>query len=40
MSKDYWEFEDEKGDIAFLAGVVDVISDRLSLVVEMNLIEN
>lgn len=31
MSKDYWSFENEKGDIAFLAGVVDVISDRLSL---------
>lgn len=31
MSKEYWKFENEKGDIAFLAGVVDVISDRLSL---------
>ena len=31
MSKDFGVFESEKGDIAFLAGVVDVISDRLSL---------
>lgn len=31
MSKDFGDFKCEKGDIAFLAGVVDVISDRLSL---------
>lgn len=32
MSKDYYQFENEKGDVAFLIGLVDVISDKLSLV--------
>lgn len=32
MSKEYYQFENEKGDVAFLIGLVDAISDRLSLV--------
>ena len=31
MSKEYWGFENEDGSTAFLAGVVDVLSDNLSL---------
>ncbi|MDE6025121.1 MAG: hypothetical protein K2G45_06700 [Lachnospiraceae bacterium] len=31
MSKDYYEFEKENGDVGFLAGVVDVLSDNLSM---------
>lgn len=29
MSKEYWGFENEKGDTAFLAGVVDVLTNNL-----------
>lgn len=29
MSKDYYQFKNEKGDVAFLIGLVDVISDKL-----------
>ena len=32
MSKDYYLFKNEKGDVAFLIGLVDVISDKLSLI--------
>lgn len=32
MSKEYYQFENEKGDVAFLIGLVDAISDRLQLV--------
>lgn len=31
MSKEYWGFENETGDNGFLAGVVDVLSDNLSM---------
>lgn len=31
MSKEYWGFENETGDTGFLAGVVDVLSDNLSM---------
>ena len=31
MSKEYCCFESESGETAFLAGVVDVLSDNLSL---------
>lgn len=31
MSKEYWGFDSEKEQTAFLAGVVDVLSDELSL---------
>ncbi len=31
MSKEYFEFENENGDVGFLAGVVDVLSDELSM---------
>ena len=31
MSKEYWCFESESGETSFLAGVVDVLSDNLSL---------
>ena len=31
MSKEYYCFENEKGDTGFLAGVVDVLSDNLSM---------
>ena len=34
MSKDYYCFEDEKGDTGFLAGVVDVLSDNLSMILD------
>ena len=32
MSKDYYLFENENGKTAYLAGVVDVLSDNLSLI--------
>ena len=32
MSREYWTFKGESGETAFLAGVVDVLSDTLSLV--------
>jgi len=32
LSKDYYQFKNEKGDIAFLIGLVDYLSDRLSLI--------
>ena len=32
MSKDYYEFETENGDVGFLAGAVDVLSDKLSMI--------
>ena len=31
MSKEYYEFENENGDVGFLAGVVDVLSDELTM---------
>ncbi|MDE6501211.1 MAG: hypothetical protein K2L10_03935 [Ruminococcus sp.] len=31
MGKEYWNFENEKGDTGFLAGVVDVLSSNLSM---------
>ena len=31
MSKEYWGFDTEKEQTGFLAGVVDVLSDELSL---------
>lgn len=31
MSKEYWGFENETGDTGFLAGVVDVLFDNLSM---------
>lgn len=31
MGKEYWGFENETGDTGFLAGVVDVLSDNLSM---------
>lgn len=31
MSKEYYQFKNEKGDTAFLIGLVDYISDRLTL---------
>lgn len=31
MSKEYFEFENENGDVGFLAGVVDVLSDELTM---------
>ena len=34
MSKEYWGFSAEDGETAFLAGVVDVLSDELSLHIE------
>ncbi len=34
MSKDYWLFEKETGDIGFLAGVVDVLSDNLGMLLD------
>ncbi len=34
MSKEYYHFENEKGDISFLAGVVDVISDYLEMALD------
>ena len=32
MSREYWTLKGESGETAFLAGVVDVLSDTLSLV--------
>ena len=34
MSKDYCGFENETGETGFLAGVVDVISDKLGMVLD------
>ena len=34
VSKEYWGFSGENGETAFLAGVVDVLSDELSLHIE------
>lgn len=36
MSKEYYAFKDEIGKTAFLAGVVDVMSDRLSRVCDFS----
>lgn len=34
MSKEYWSFEKETGETAFLAGVVDVLSDNLEMLLD------
>ncbi len=34
MSKDYCGFSNEDGETAFLAGVVDVLSDNLSMILD------
>ncbi|MBR1445401.1 MAG: hypothetical protein IJ583_17915 [Firmicutes bacterium] len=34
MSKDHYGFENERGETGFLAGVVDVISDELEMVLD------
>lgn len=34
MSKEYWEFEEETGGTGFLAGVVDVLSDNLGMLLD------
>ena len=31
MSKEYWNYRDEDGETAYLAGALDVLSDRLSM---------
>lgn len=36
MSKEYWGFENETGDTGFLAGVVDVLSDNLSMLCDFH----
>ena len=32
MSKEYWTLKEEAGETAFLAGIVDILSDTLSLI--------
>ena len=32
MSKEYWGFEKERGDTAFLAGIVDLSADELNAI--------
>ena len=32
MSKDHWEFREENGEIGFLAGIIDALSDKLELI--------
>lgn len=34
MSKEYWGFEQETGETGFLAGVVDVLSDNLGMLLD------
>lgn len=34
MSKEYWGFENETGETGFLAGVVDVLSDNLEMLLD------
>ena len=34
MSKEYWSFEKETGETGFLAGVVDVLSDNLEMLLD------